>query len=175
MTEPHITQQELKELFDYCDKTGNLIWKTKPNKNGGKAIIGQPTGTIVTNPKSGYQRKVSNIKGKMYKTHRLVWLWHYGTLPKTIDHKDNNPLNNKIENLRECTISQNNSNRKFIGNKSGYKGVSRIEKNNSIYYKAQITINNKNKNLGSFKTPEEAHEAYKKAAIERHKEFYKFN
>lgn len=174
MTKPHITQAQLKELFDYCEVTGNLIWKMKPNHHGGKAVIGQPTGSITINPKNGYQRKLSNINGKMYKTHRLVWLWHYGTLPKMIDHKDNNALNNKIENLRECTVSQNNSNRRFTGNKSGYKGVTKIENVNSVRFVAQIKINNKNHNLGSFKTAEEAHEVYKQAAIARHADFFRF-
>ena len=167
---PHITQEELKYLFDYCEKTGNLIWKK--NHHGGKGYAGNNLGTDVTDD-SGYSRKQTRLHGRMYKVHRLVWLWHYGTLPKMIDHKDNNGLNNKIENLRECTSSQNNQNRKFSKNKSGYKGVVVMVTKYNTYYKAQIRINKKQVNLGLFKTPIEAHEAYKKAAIERD-EFYKF-
>jgi hypothetical protein len=171
MTKSHISQEQLKELFDYCAETGNLIWKK--SQQGGKVVVGGPLGSeeILNN---GYQRRITHLKGRMYRVHRLVWLWHYGTLPKMIDHKDNNALNNRIENLRECTVSQNNSNRRFTGNKSGYKGVCKVEKNNSISYTASIKINNRNKHLGTFKTAEEAHEAYKKAAIQRHSEFYRF-
>ena len=171
MTKQHISQEQLKELFDYCPQTGNLIWKKA--QHGGKVIVGGPLGSEVTSD-NGYRRRITHLKGRMYRVHRLVWLWHYGSLPKMIDHKDNNALNNRIENLRECTYSQNNSNRRFTGNKSGYKGVNKIEKNNAVYYTASIKINNKQKNLGSFKTAEEAHEAYKKAAIQRHSEFYRF-
>lgn len=168
MTIAHITQSELKEMFDYCEKTGNLIWKIK----SGKGYIGNTLGTVVTNGQ-GYYRMQTHLKGKMYKVHRLVWLWHYGTLPKMIDHIDNDALNNRIENLRECTASQNNQNRKFNGNITNFRGVTIQNSKYGSYYKAQIRINKKQKHLGLFKTPEEAHEAYKKAAIERDN-FYKF-
>ena len=43
---------------------------------------------------------------------RLCWLLHYGDWPEnTIDHIDRNPLNNKIENLRDVTQAENNRNK----------------------------------------------------------------
>jgi len=90
-----------------------------------------------------------------------------------IDHIDNNPLNNQRSNLRECTNQQNSFNKsKNKNNKSGFKGVYFDKYANK--YKAQIQINNKVKHLGRFDTAEEAHEAYKKSALEYHGEFVRF-
>ena len=61
----------------------------------------------------------------LYRAHRLIWLLFHGDLPKQLDHVDGNRQNNKIENLRECTPSQNQHNCKLRSdNKSGIKGVS---------------------------------------------------
>ncbi|NBV93669.1 MAG: hypothetical protein EBT29_04305, partial [Proteobacteria bacterium] len=60
--------------------------------------------------------------------HRLFFYWHHGYLPKLVDHKDTNPQNNKIENLRELNSKGNarNSNKKIRKNcSSKYKGVSK--------------------------------------------------
>ena len=105
--------------------------------------------------------------------HRLV-LMSFNGLPmkgEECDHINRNPSDNRIENLRWVTRSQNALNKKPYGF-SKYKGVSTITESRerldgSIYTRkriiAQIKINGKNKRIGSFKTEEEAHEAYKKA------------
>ena len=54
---------------------------------------------------NGYLRIAAN--GKKYMAHRLVWLWHYGVMPKEIDHIDGNPLNNRVENLEWTSRSGN--------------------------------------------------------------------
>lgn len=77
-------------------------------------------------------------------------------------------------NLRICTKSQNCSNRTaIISGKSKYKGVS-WSKAHKLWL-AQIAVNGKNKNLGRFKTEEEAALKYNEAAIELHKEFAYIN
>jgi hypothetical protein len=87
-----------------------------------------------------------------------------GEMPKRcVDHKDLNKSNNKWENLREATYSQNSYNKKSTS-KSGFKGVTFFKRDNN--WKAQIDINGINKHLGYFKTPELAHEAYMKYATE---------
>ena len=102
-----VTQELLKELFDYED--GKLI-----RKNGKSAVI--PMG------KKRYERV--SINGQAYALHRMIYLWHHGSLPKVIDHIDNNRENNRIENLREVTQQQNCLNRKHHSNsKSPYKNV----------------------------------------------------
>lgn len=86
-----------------------------------------------------------------------------------VDHINMNGLDNRRENLRLATHQQNLANRTMTKqNKTGYKGVSK-KKNRFV---AQIHINGRNKTIGYFKTPEEAHEAYCKKAKEIYGEFW---
>lgn len=88
-----------------------------------------------------------------------------------IDHIDGDGLNNTRENLRLVTNAENLKNRKrHSNNKSGYKGV--VAQDGK--YRAKITVNGKRISLGMYDTPEEAHEAYKAAAIKYHGEFARF-
>lgn len=87
-----------------------------------------------------------------------------------VDHKDRNTLNNRRSNLRICSRTQNNMNRpKQRNNRSGYKGV--IENSCGNFY-AKIAANKIVTYLGTFKTPEEASQAYIDAAKEIQGEFY---
>ncbi len=77
---------------------------------------------------------------------------------------------NRIENLREVTHTQNQWNHaKRKNNTSGFKGVDFDKQNNK--WRAQIRQNSKKLHLGWFLTPEEAYQAYCKAAIASRKEF----
>lgn len=149
-----LTQERLKELFDYQD--GQLIRKT--NRGRGGEGNRWRAGTILGS-KLDYGYYGASVDFKSYKLHRLVWLWHKGYLPKLqIDHIDGNPSNNAIENLREVTPSQNmqNQRRPRVTNKLGYQGVYKVKNK----FRATLTTNGKNKHLGYFHTPEEAHAAY---------------
>ena len=87
------------------------------------------------------------------------------------DHIDNNPLNNRRGNLRLATPKENSRNSKRpITNKSGFKGVH--FENGS--WRASIWLNGRTKHLGNFNSPEDAHEAYKNAAIKHFGEFARF-
>lgn len=102
--------------------------------------------------------------------HTLLTGW------RMTDHIDMNKLNNCRVNLRKTDASSNQWNRgKKKTNTTGFKGVSYINKPHlKKRYTAQIMANRKNYFIGNFLTPEEAHEAYKKAAIELHGEFAKW-
>lgn len=79
-----------------------------------------------------------------------------------IDHKNNNRLDNRGNNLRIITHHQNTMNKSINKtNKYGLKGITR----DCHKWKAQIGINRKRINLGRYNTPEEAAKAYNKAAI----------
>ena len=80
---------DVKQLFDY--KKGKLFWKS-----GRRAGHLRP---------DGYRYIV--IEKKTYLEHRLIWLYNYGYLPKEIDHINGSGKDNRIENLRSCTHSQN--------------------------------------------------------------------
>jgi hypothetical protein len=81
--------------------------------------------------------------------------------PLEVDHVDRNIRNNKKENLRLATRSQNMANTKSRRGK--YKGVWFWKERKC--YVAEITINGKKKHLGCFYYEKEAALAYNSAAI----------
>ena len=113
-----------------------------------------------------------NNKTIRLKSSRVILLLHKGYLTKgkIVDHIDANPLNNKIENLREGTTVQNSHNTKLKkNNTSGYKGVSYNKKNNT--WRARIAINLKQLSFGSYKNKEDAIKAVIKARKKLHGKF----
>ena len=85
-----LTQARLHELFDYKD--GQLLNKTKRRS---QVEIGAPAGHKTVR---GYVN--IRVDGKMYKAHRLIYLYHHGVMPDMVDHIDCDRANNRIENLR---------------------------------------------------------------------------
>jgi len=84
-----------------------------------------------------------------------------------VDHIDGNGLNNRKENLRLVSRSQNQSNRKVSSlSLSGLKGVSPYRRNGTWH--ARISVNGKRICLGYYKTPEAAHAAYCEASQKFH-------
>jgi hypothetical protein len=68
---------------------------------------------------------------------------------------------------------QNVWNRSILpSNRSGYKGATFNKKSGK--WQGRIKANGKLYGLGYFQTPQEAHEAYKTAAIKLHGEFSRF-
>ena len=107
-----LTQEFVRTLFDYKD--GKLYWKKSYN-----AYIGKEAGWI---NKRGY--RYIEINGKAYFTHRLVFLCHHGYFPLETDHINGKRDDNRIENLREATRSENCKNtRTRKDNKLGVKNV----------------------------------------------------
>jgi len=154
-------QQKVKDLFDYRD--GKLFWKVA---NIGSCQTYKEAGTI--NSSGGYRRIM--VDKKHHLTHRLVYLMHHGHLPKFLDHINNNRLDNRIENLREATVSQNQCNKVYNGkSKSGVKGVCWHKRENR--WSAQIQINKKKICLGYFKSVEDAAKVLQGSREKYHGEF----
>jgi hypothetical protein len=112
-----ITQQDVTDCFEYRD--GYLYWKgvSHPNK---QHMMDKPAGSI---HKTGYRH--ITWRGKVHKAHRLIFMLHYGYLPPEVDHINGNRADNRIENLRSATRSENQCNRNALAsNTSGYPGVS---------------------------------------------------
>lgn len=103
--------------------------------------------------------------------HRFVLGARKGFL---VDHINNDPLDARKANLRECTPSQNSKNQsKKKANKTGFKGVSWC--NQKKRYRACIKTDYRQKHLGYFDCPRQAAQAYNDAAREHHKEFAHLN
>ena len=115
---------------------------------------------------------VTKINRKLVRMHRLLLDLCRGEIT---DHIDCNGLNNKLENLRKCTLSQNQYNkRKFENAKhsSKYKGVS-LKKGKKWY--AAIVVNKKFKHLGTYDNEIDAAKAYNEAALEYFGQFARIN
>jgi hypothetical protein len=103
---------------------------------------------------------------KRERMHRLIANPPEG---RVVDHVNGNTLDNRRCNLRICTVSQNNCNRVSRSNQ-GLKGVYLCSTNPNQWW-SSIRVHGKAVHLGSFSSPEAAHEAYKKAAAQYHKDF----
>jgi len=158
-----ITQKRLHDLFTYRED-GNLIWKVC---NSNRATIGKVAGYL--NDRGYLQARIDK---KACGVHRLIFLYHHGYLTPgmEIDHIDGNPGNNRIDNLREVTRSQNLQNSKISSNNtSGVKCVFWDKK--SKKWMVRIVANGKIKNLGRYITLEEAEALVKEAREKYHGEY----
>jgi len=143
--------ETISDYLEYYPTTGELFWKKSPSnvvKKGSRA------GSI----DSSGQRQIK-FKGKVYQASHVIWFIVHNRWPIEIDHKDRNPDNNALTNLREVSHQQNCHNRKRA-NQSGFPGVSR--KGNK--WLARITLDGVTYRLGTFDTPELASAAYQQAA-----------
>jgi hypothetical protein len=110
---------------------------------------------------------VASIKHNMVRMHRLIM----GFPQQDIDHINGNDIDNRKQNLRLCSHSQNLRNiPKSSRNTTGFKGVCFDKGVNK--FRASIKFNYKTIYLGVFNTAEEASEVYQKKALELHGEFY---
>ena len=106
-------------------------------------------------------------KKRTVKMHRVIMQTPKGM---DTDHIDHDGLDNRKENLRICTHTENLMNTgKYKNNVSGYKGVS--WDNSRSKWKSQIKFNKKIIILGRFTDKEEAYKAYCEAAKKYHGEF----
>jgi hypothetical protein len=142
----------LKNNFRYQD---GFLYRT--TVRGGEKI-GKKAGWLTYCNGRPYW-KIS-IDGKTTYLHHAIFILHNEYKPKYIDHIDGDSTNNRIENLRPATQSQNVANSALSSkNTSGFKGVTYLK--GSGKWKAQLMKDMKHISLGSYATKEEAYEAYK--------------
>lgn len=160
-----LTHSLVKELFDYDPHTGKLTHAKDSPPKGKK---GREAGWVTS---YGYRRV--GAATNEYFAHLVIWLWMTGTIPEMdVDHKDGNRDNNKWDNLRLATRSQNLINQGLkLNNKSGFKGVCSRGNSHSV----RLRVNGKVLHFGSFSDPLIAARVYDIEAVRHHGEFAKTN
>lgn len=140
-----LTQARLKELLDY-DPLSGLFTRRVRTSNSIK--IGDIAGC---DDGKGYIR--INVDGKLYKAHRLAFLWMMGHWPENdVDHRNEVKSDNRWDNIRTATRQQNNANKgKQSNNTSGYKGVTWNKATGK--WQAAVTFNRKRYHLGFYDDP----------------------
>lgn len=158
-----LTQEYLKSILNYDSGTGIFTWLITPTNN-------VPAGSIAGYPVYGYI--IIGINKKLYRAHRLAWLYMYGCFPEGIlDHINRDRQDNKIDNLRIASKQQNAYNSKLNKkNTSGFRGVSWHKASNK--WRATASIQGKSYNLGVYITAKEASAVYEEFVKNKHGEFY---
>lgn len=136
-----LTQEEVREHLSYDPGTGELKWRKGRRGRKGNMDVGSSDG-------DGYiQLKIDR---KVYKAHRIIWLWWYGYFPENqIDHIDRDRMNNRLSNLREVSHQCNMRNAGMDKrNSSGVKGVTRHELADK--WQVCIRVANKTRYLGIY-------------------------
>jgi hypothetical protein len=162
-----LTAEEARAVLSYNPCSGILRWKVARCH----IDVGQIAGYVAK--RRGKPHRLNIIyHHRLYPAARIIWLIVTGEWPQmVVDHKDRNPFNNRWSNLRLATGSQNSVNRDYATT-SPYRGV-RFDSRCSIRpWRARISLSPyKRIELGFFLTAEDAHEAYKQAALKYHGEF----
>jgi hypothetical protein len=156
-----ITAEELRERLNYDAETGIFTWRTTRNQ---KYKVGAQVGSD-----DMYGYKTVRLSDKSYKLHRLAWLYVYGDWPSgDIDHINGDRSDNRIVNLRDVSRKTNLQNqRKAPNNKSTGMLGAYFDKSRNRFY-SRISIDDKSIHLGTFKTAQEAHDAYIQAKRHLH-------
>lgn len=154
-----LTVEFLRECFDSRD--GVLYWRERPvahfqrpadHITFAKKHAGKPAGKLGVN---GYVTVGLRIDGRAISmaAHRIVWALHHGCWPeKHLDHINRVRHDNRIENLREVTVAENNRNcatRRIFPN---------VAPGNAGRFDAQVKLGDVGVHIGVFDSAEEAHE-----------------
>lgn len=150
--------EQIKKHLEYIPETGVFIRKT----TGGGVKAG-----AVAGGKDAYGHNTISVCGKRMRSARLAFAIMTGQWPDgDVDHINRVRDDDRWCNLRIASRSQNSANAKA---KSGMKGASWVTARGK--WKAQIRVAGKNTHIGYFASEIEAHEAYKKKAVEHFGEF----
>lgn len=155
-----ITLDEARRLVNYDPETGSFTAKVDSYRR--RRVAGQRVDVL--RKKIGY-RAVS-LSGERVLAHRLAWFMTHGVWPECIDHINGDREDNRIANLRNVTQKTNTENVRAASrnNQAGLLGVSK----NGAKWSAFIKVDRKSRYLGTFTSPQLAHEAYLAAKRELH-------
>lgn len=161
-----LTLEEAREQIDYDPLTGTCTWKIrKPRIHPGlrAGYVGA----------TGYRQ--IKICQKQYFEHVFIWFWVMGCWPKDeIDHRNTVRADNRWENLREATRSQNQGNTSRYGKSRGVtKRVSPSTGRTTYRAKGPSGKQGVGICLGEFETEQDALAAWIAYAKLHYGEFYR--
>ncbi|MDR7940375.1 HNH endonuclease [Enterobacter soli] len=152
------SKEDLEKYF-HCDPHAGCIAR----------LVDSSTAKAGENPihvnNCGYH--MVSALGKVIGLHRIMWIVDKGFIPDgmEIDHINGDKGDNRISNLRLCTPTENRQNKpRYKNNRSGFKGVYFDGRNPMTPWRAQIYVNKKKINLGTFHSAEAASHSYQVAA-----------
>lgn len=153
----NLTHSRLLEVLHYDPATGIMRWRK-----------GQRSGQVAGFPHNGMYLRIG-IDGFSYYMQRIIWFYMTKEWPKSrIDHRDVDGFNNRWDNLREASVSDNCANKRNWRGRLLPKGV---ESHVSGKYRARIMRHGKYHHLGLYETVMDAKMAYMKKATELFGEF----
>ena len=155
---------DIKTYLDYDPNTGVMVWvNVSPyhrEKNGSVAGCTTPN-------RHGKSYHVISLNGRKHKRSRLAFAWMTGRWPvHQIDHINGDSTDDRWENLREATPTQNAWNHHRRSKKSTLPMG--VRSNPSGRFSARIAVNKRMVQVGTFDTPEQAGAAY----LEARRQYY---
>lgn len=150
-----MTKDLADKLLSYNPDTGVFTWKHRSrdmfSTDKGFAVwngrrSGKEAGCVHKANEKSYIR--IGILGKDYYAHRIAILMVTGEMPKEVDHRNGNGMDNRLSNLKPMSHIQNMRNQKLRKtNRSGVPGVFQCK--TSFAYSVAIKVNYKSINLGT--------------------------
>lgn len=154
-----LTAERVRELLDYDPTTGVFRWRG--TRRGVPLWKSNEAGCVHTG-KNAPRRQI-HIGGRLFYASRLAWLLMTGHWPGAeVDHINRDQLDDRWDNLREASASQNRVNRDQPNGSGLPRGV-RQSHDKTGHFTARITVKKREYHLGTFRTPEAAHAAYLQA------------
>lgn len=173
MSIPHrLTADRLRALVDYDPKTGCFYWREDARAGFHGSVVMHRQGAAAGTPRKTDGRIVIRIESRTYLRYRLAWLWVTGSWPIfEIDHIDGDATNDSFENLRDASRRTNQQNIRIPQRNKTSSRFLGVYANRPTYakpWRAAITVDGKQKSLGSFYSEEEAYAAYVQAKRRLH-------
>lgn len=154
-------ESDLRRYIKYDAESGVFTWLDRP-----------PYSSVRVGDVAGYRSNaniVVKLRGRLLYAHVVAWWFVTGEWPKNeVDHKNVDGFDNRFENLRRATRTQNACNRRASSKTgAGLKGAFTQDGR----WLGQIVVGGRQIYLGRFDTEEAAHAAYTAASRKYHGEF----
>lgn len=153
MAKPNLSADRLRELFTYNQETGVF---TRRSRTSNRVKEGDVAGSLRPNGYIAFR-----VDSSLQYAHRMAVLYMTGEMPLVcVDHINHDKTDNRWCNLRSVSVSVNQQNRRAAQSNSisGLLGVHWYAPRGT--WAARIGIGGKDKVLGYFKDPNDAHKAY---------------